>query len=334
MSVRVGVIGVGTMGQDHLRRLTQDVAGAEVVAVADVDLTRAQAVAATVPGAHALPTGQELIGADEVDGIVIASWGPTHEDYVLAAIAAGKPVFCEKPLAPEPDACLRIMDAEMASGHRLVQVGFMRRYDDAYRVLKREVRSGALGAPLMVHCAHRNSDVPPHYSGGMSISDTAIHEIDAMRWLLDEEIVAARVFKPRKTSRAKAGLQDPMIVLLEMESGAIVDVEVFVTVPYGYDIRCEVVCELGTLAIGDGSPVVLRKDGLRSDQVPVDFRERFRGAYDAELQEWLNCVATGPPTGPSAWDGYAATAVADACLAALETGDRVSVHMRDRPPFY
>jgi myo-inositol 2-dehydrogenase/D-chiro-inositol 1-dehydrogenase len=253
---------------------------------------------------------------------------------VLAAIEAGKPVFCEKPLAPTTDACLRIMDAETAFGRRLVQVGFMRRYDDGYRALKRALGSGELGAPLMVHCAHRNPDVPPHYSAGMPITDTAVHEIDAMRWLLNDEILATRVMKPRKTSRGKPELQDPLIVVLEMASGAIVDVEVFAQLPYGYDIRCEVVCELGTVALGDGSPVVLRKDGLRSDHVPQDYRERFRRAYDAELQEWVRSFATGEATGPTSWDGYAATAVGDACLEALATGERISVNMRERPAFY
>jgi myo-inositol 2-dehydrogenase/D-chiro-inositol 1-dehydrogenase len=113
-----------------------------------------------------------------------------------------------------------------------------------------------------------------------------------------------------------------------------VDVEVFGTLPYGYDIRCEVVREFGTAALGDGSPVVLRKDGLRSDHVPDDFRERFGRAYETELQEWVDSVAGGEVTGPGAWDGYAATAVAESCVAALQTGERVPVQLRKRPSFY
>src|SRR5947209_3149226 len=250
MTVRVGVIGTGNIGQDHIRRLTRAVAGAQVVAVSDVDAARAEAVAQATPGARVFGTGEDLIRADEVDGVVVASWGPTH------------------------------------------------------------------------------------YTGGMPITDTAIHEIDILRWLLDQEIIAARVLQPRRTSRAKPGLPDPLIVLMEMAGGAMVDVEVFVNLPYGYDIRCEVVCESGTVALGDGSPVVLRKDYLRSDSVPRDFQERFRPAYATELQEWVDSVGMGAATGPSSWDGYAATAVADSCLAALETGERVPVQLRERSAFF
>jgi myo-inositol 2-dehydrogenase / D-chiro-inositol 1-dehydrogenase len=334
MSVKVGVIGVGNIGQDHIRRLTRQVAGAELVAVSDVDTSRAERVAQRTPGTRVFPTGQALVRADEVDAVLVASWGPTHEEYVLASIEANKPVFCEKPLAPTTDECLRILEAEMARGRRLVQVGFNRRYDPAYQQMKSTLSEGSLGTPLLAHCAHRNPSVPPHYVGGMPITDTAIHEIDIVRWLLDQEITAARVLKPRRTSRAKPELQDPLLVLMEMADGALVDVEVFVNLAYGYDIRCEVVCELGTVALGGGSPVVVRKDNLRSDRVASDFQERFATSYQTEVQEWVNSVAAGEASGPNAWDGYAATAVAHACLAALDSNERVTVEMRPRPAFY
>ena len=192
---------------------------------------------------------------------------------------------------------------------------------------------GAIGAPLMVHCAHRNPSVPPHFTSDMLITDTAVHEIDVVRWLLDEEIVAARVLTPRRTSRA-GELRDPLFMLFETARGAVVDVEVSVNIAYGYDIRCEVVGETGTAGLADGNPVVVKREGALSGRVPEDWRERFMRAYDVEFAAWLAAAAEGTATGPSAWDGYAATAVCDAALEALRTGERTGVALRDRPDFY
>ena len=131
----------------------------------DMDRDSARtAGAALCPEATLHDSGQALIADPAVKAVVVASWGPSHEEFVLAAIAAGKPVFCEKPLATTAEACLRIVEAEVAAGRPLVQVGFMRRYDAGYRMLKEIVSTGRIGAPLMLHCAHRNPTVPAHYT--------------------------------------------------------------------------------------------------------------------------------------------------------------------------
>jgi myo-inositol 2-dehydrogenase/D-chiro-inositol 1-dehydrogenase len=333
MTVNVGVIGVGMIGQDHIRRLTKVLAGSAVVAVSDVDPARASSVAEGVPGARAFAAGEELIADPEVAAVVVTSWGPTHEQYVLACIAADKPVFCEKPLATTQEACLRILDAEMAFGRRLVQVGFMRRYDPAYRAMKEAVTSGAIGTPLMMHASHRNPDVPGHYTSDMAINDTTVHDVDVARWLLDDEIVATSVLVPRRNRNA-GDLRDPLFLLFEMGSGAIVDVEVSVNIAYGYDIRGEVVGETGTVELAESNPVLLKTKGQFAGRVPTDWRERFIRAFDIEFQEWLAAAARGTATGPSAWDGYAATAVCDAALEALRTGTRTTVSLRESPSFY
>ena len=335
MTVRVGVIGTGMIGQDHIRRVSQVLTGGEIVAVTDVDAARAGRVAAGLPAATAYPAGRDLIADGGVDAVLVASWGAAHEEHVLAAISAGKPVFCEKPLAPTGEACLRIVEAEMAAGRRLVQVGFMRRYDAGYHALKSALEAGEIGTPLLMHCAHRNPSAPPYgFTTEMMVTDSAVHEIDLVRWLFGEDIVATNVLKPRRSSKGSVELHDPLIVLLETASGVLVDVEVFVNATYGYDIRGEIVGERGTVALAEAGGAVLKQEGRRSGRVPADWRERFSRAYDAELQDWLKAVAAGSCSGPSAWDGYAAAAAAESCLEALRTGRRTAVSLPERPAFY
>ncbi|BCJ48909.1 inositol 2-dehydrogenase [Actinoplanes sp. NBRC 14428] len=332
--LKAGVIGTGMIGQDHIRRMTTVLAGVTVTAVTDVDLEVAKRVAGGLPGTVVHGSGEDLIADPVVDAVVVCSWGPTHERYVLAAIAAGKQVFCEKPLATTERACRRIVEAESAAGRRLVQVGYMRRYDGAYRALKAVVDSGAIGTPLMMHCAHRNAGVPAFYEKESAITDTAVHEIDMVRWMFGEEITAARVLVPRR-NRNGGGLQDPLFLILELTGGAIVDVEISVNIRYGYDIRGEVIGEDGTAALGDLTPVTVRTARHLTAPIPSDWRERFASAYDVELQEWIDSLAGGgTPAGPSAWDGYAAAVVSDASVAALRTGSRVEVTLMPRPALY
>ncbi|TDQ54210.1 Gfo/Idh/MocA family oxidoreductase [Actinorugispora endophytica] len=333
MTVNVGVIGAGMIGADHTRRLGTVVSGARVTAVTDIDADRAAALAATA-GARVLPGDLELIGADDVDAVLVASWGPAHARSVLAAVEAGKPVFCEKPLATTAEDCLRVVEAEQRHGSRLVQVGFMRRYDAGYREMKRIIDEGGIGAPLMVHCAHRNPSVPESYHSAMATHDTAVHEIDAVRWLLSDEIVSAQVLTPRRTSHRFEHLQDPQIMLFETAGGARIDVEVFVNCRYGYDIRCEAVGETGTVSLPDPARPVVRGGGRAGTAVLQDWKKRFAAAYDDEIQDWVAAAATGGAAGPDAWDGYAAAMICDATVEALGSGGVVATGVKDRPAFY
>jgi myo-inositol 2-dehydrogenase/D-chiro-inositol 1-dehydrogenase len=253
---------------------------------------------------------------------------------VLAAIAAGKQVFCEKPLATTREACDRIVDAEVATGRRLVQVGFMRRFDPQYRAMKAVVTSGEIGAPLLMHAAHRNPSVPDFFTSDMTINDSTVHDIDVARWMFDDEIAAVTVLKGRVSRKAKAGFNDPLLVLLEMRSGVIVDVEAMVNAGFGYDIRGEVVCEDGTVELSESAGAVVKREGRYSGRVPENWKERFVGAFDLELQAWVDAVSAGATTGPSAWDGYAATIACETGLAALRTGRREEVVLRERPDLY
>jgi myo-inositol 2-dehydrogenase/D-chiro-inositol 1-dehydrogenase len=320
------------IGQDHIRRLTSVVSGARVVAVTDVNAEQAAQVADSV-GAEVFATGQELIDEAAVDAVIVCSWGPTHEEYVLAAIAADKPVFCEKPLATTQEACLRIIEAESALGHRVVQVGYMRRYDPAYRAMKAVVDSGDIGTPTIMHAAHRNPRVPGHYTREMAITDTAVHDIDTTRWLLGEEIVAARVLKPRKNSLG-GELEDPLLIVFDTESGVLVDVETNVNIRYGYDIRGEIVGEQGSVSLAESTPILTRRGGSFTGRVTQDWRERFIRAYDIEFQEWIDAIAGDGQFGPSSWDGYAAAAVSDAAVEALHNDTQVGIKLIDKPALY
>jgi len=333
MAYKVGVVGTGAIGVEHIRRIEQRVGGASVVAITDIDGARARSVAAEV-GARVLATGREVIAAPDVNVVVVTSWGPTHEEFVLASIAAGKPVFCEKPLATTAAGCRRIVEAEVKHGKRLVQVGFMRRYDAGYRGLREVLAKGQVGHPLMVHCAHRNPSVGDGYTTDMAITDTAIHEIDVLRWLLDDDYVSAQVVYPRKTRKASGHLHDPQLVLLETARGVRIDVEVFVNCTYGYDIQCEVVGETGVARLPEPPSVLLRSEARRSTGILVDWKQRFLDAYDVELQAFFDDLAAGRLTGPSSWDGYAAAETADACVQAQQTGTVVPIAARERPAFY
>jgi myo-inositol 2-dehydrogenase/D-chiro-inositol 1-dehydrogenase len=176
--------------------------------------------------------------------------------------------------------------------------------------------------------------VPEHYTREMAITDTAVHDFDTVRWLLGEELVSATVLTPHR-SRHGGDLQDPLMMLFETESGALVDVETSVNIRYGYDIRGEVVGEDGTVALAETSPVLVRRGGTVSGRIPEDWRERFIRAYDVELQEWVDALAAGPgATGPSSWDGYAAAVVSDAAVEALRSGSKVAITLRDKPDLY
>ena len=161
--IRVGVIGTGVMGAYHAHLLNGTIAGAALGGTFDIDAARAAEVAAQAPGARAFANPDELITADDVDAVLIASLDPTHEEFVLACLEAGKPVLCEKPLAPTVEGCQRILDTEAALGRRLVDVGFMRRHDPGYVAIKTALHGGRVGRPLIVHNVHRNPDQPARH---------------------------------------------------------------------------------------------------------------------------------------------------------------------------
>jgi myo-inositol 2-dehydrogenase/D-chiro-inositol 1-dehydrogenase len=337
VTVRVGVIGTGMIGTEHVRRLAGQVTGASVASVFDVAADRAAALAQEV-GARVAGSWAELVEDPGVDAVLIASPGDLHVEQVLACLAAGKPVLCEKPLATTADDARKVVDAEVAAGRRLVQVGFMRRYDAGFRDVKAAIDGGAIGEPLLAHAVHRNPSVPDSFVGEMSLTDSLVHEFDTFRWLFGQEITATTVVPVRQSPvGAQHGLRDPQIVLLELANGAVVDAESFVNCTYGYDVRCEVVGSAGTVTLDNPRTTIVLAEGRRGEAVPPDWRVRFGQAYADELQAWIGALAGGATVAPGAsdaWDGYAAIAVAQTAVASFAQHARTEVQLVDRPGLY
>ncbi|MFI6641874.1 Gfo/Idh/MocA family protein [Streptomyces sp. NPDC050504] len=339
MSLGIAVIGTGKMGADHVRRIHRTTSGAHVAAVADPDEARAKEAAAGIDCAvHTDPAA--ALSAPGVDAVLVASPGPAHEATLLAAFDRGLPVLCEKPLTPDAAGAARIVAAEQRLGRRLVQVGFMRRYDSEYVRLKALLDGGSLGRPLMLHCRHRNASSPSFFTTEMLVNDSVVHEVDATRWLLGQEITAVTVLRPAPSSYAPPALADPQLVLFETDGGAVVDVEIFVNCGFGYQVRCEAVCERGSAEIGTGQEHALTVQsavdgrGRRGGEIPPDYVVRFADAYDRQVQAWVDATHEGRVEGPGAWDGYAAAAVSEAGVRAQRTGERVPVLLRERPALY
>ncbi|MCI1747962.1 MAG: Gfo/Idh/MocA family oxidoreductase [Acidipropionibacterium sp.] len=334
MTVRIGLIGAGGMGRAHVERITKELAGGTIVAVADINIEGARAVAGPL-GAKAYGSGPELIADPDVDAVLIATFGKVHAPDVIAAVEAGKYVLCEKPLATTGEDCRQIMEAEQKAGKQLVTVGFMRRFDKGYNEMRDLLNSGDLGYATLVHNRHRNPSVPENYTTRNMIDDTAIHEIDTCRYLLGEEITSVRVDTPRATSHRFPHLQDPLVMMARTESGVLIDDEVNVNIQFGYSIECELVMEAGTVRLSDQEHSVIRDSAGNRNAICTSHIDRFHDAFNQEVQQWIRAVERGEHTGSTAWDGYAATVVVDAAIESLENGGtEVEVDMIDKPGFY
>ncbi|MFC7376481.1 MULTISPECIES: Gfo/Idh/MocA family protein [unclassified Brachybacterium] len=334
--LRIGVIGVGRMGADHVERITRRTKGARVSAINDFRRETAEQVAAAAPGARVVDSPEELIAADDVDAVLITSPGQFHRDQAIACIAAGKPVLCEKPLAMNPADAYDVVRAEHASGQRYVSLGFMRRFDAEYAELKDALEAGEVGTPMLLNCKHRNAEVPPGFTDAHMVYDSAVHEIDAISFFLDEPATSVQTIIPRSTENAPEGLHDPMLLLFRTASGVVVTDELYVNTGAGYEVRTEVVGSRGTATIGlDISRVTTQQPGgTWGGSVPADFRPRFVAAYDAEVQAWVDAIAVGTniaERSATAWDGYLAAAVCDAAEKSLTSQDAIDVQLEARP---
>lgn len=322
MTVRIGVIGTGNMGADHIRNLRRFVAGSRVVAVADYNRATAEAVAAE-SGARVADDGHALIADPEVDAIIIASHDSTHYEYAMAAVAAGKPTLCEKPLAPTLTECEQIVAAEAAAGGNLLSLGFMRRFDPAHTELKAAIDSGVIGPVLRITGASRNVVGYLDTTSESIITNSVIHELDSIPWLLSSPVVEAAWLAGRPTSKVPEGVADPSLTLLRTADGVLTSVDMYLNAGYGYDLRCEVLGELGAITMRDPARLAVDLELTRSTGYPLDWRPRFAEAYRLELGAWVAALAAGAPTPlATATDGLAAGRVASAVITSMREGGR------------
>lgn len=325
-SVRVAVLGVGLMGSSHAQRLHERVKGAEVVVVSDFDAARAAEIASRIEGCRSMTDPIAAMEQDDVDAILIATPAASHAELTIAAIERGIPVFCEKPLGETVDAARRVVAAERATGRRMVQLGFMRRYDGEYAEMRQRIASGEIGDPLVVSTTVRTHSVPESFTTDMILSDSAAHDFDMARFLLGDDIESVEVVSPKASRHCHEGLSSPQIIIARMRGGAVLVLSIHLVSGMAYETRTEVLGSDGALEMGfEGGLQKRTTSGAREWHVAADFIERFENAYIAELQDFVRGVREGDIRGPSTEDGLVADLACAAGIVALERGTRIAV---------
>ncbi|MFZ3347368.1 Gfo/Idh/MocA family protein [Mycobacterium sp.] len=318
--VRLALIGLGNMGMTHLAIFKSLEPQARISALADSHVPFAERAAAHLPGVRVFHDPFDCVNNADVDAVVVATADDTHHEIVAACIARGLFVLCEKPLTASADQSLQLVKAERASGRRLVQVGYMRRFDTDYQNVYFAMQSGRVGEPVLISQRHRNPLAVISFDERELIASSASHDIDVFRWLAGDDI--KEVSAIAKTSQDGSAVT--VVLTLTSRSGVLGVVEVGRGPAMQYDISCDVVGNRGALTLA--SPADHSAAGRVAAQPKPDaWMERFHGAYRAQDAAWLQAVAARSSTGASAYDGYAANVVIDGALAALAGGRPQSV---------
>lgn len=312
--LHLGIIGAGRIGQVHAEGLARHVHGARVLAVSDVNIAAAQACAEKYGIAQATSDHRDLLDNPQIDAVLICSSTDTHAILISAAAAAGKHVFCEKPIALELPAIDQALAAVGRAGVKL-QIGFNRRFDSNFRHLRETVASGGIGTPHLLRITSRDPAPPPldyiHVSGGIFL-DMTIHDFDLARYLLDAEVeevyaTGAALVDPEI---GKAGDLDTTVITLRFANGALGVIDNSRQAVYGYDQRAEVFGSAGAVEALNKTPHNTRHStaaGVQEAKPLYFFLERYMDAYVIELQSFVDAVAQDQPTPVTGADGRAAT---------------------------
>ena len=313
-AINIAVIGFGRMGRIYARTIADQVDTAALYAIADpaVDPDDEAVKALDVP--HVLDDAEDALRLPDLHAVIIAAPTNTHPDIVVAAAQAGKAIFCEKPLALSLDATQEVVAAAEQAGV-LLQVGFMRRFDPAYRRAKRNIETGQIGQPLTFKSIGRDPFCPdptfadPEQSGGL-ILDMAIHDVDLARWLMGsdiERISATGSLQVCEELRAVGDI-DNAVINLRFENGALGNIEVSRNASYGYDVRTEVLGAEGVVQVGGDAEsasvdLARKKSGSNGGNY---LTERFGEAYRTQVQDFVACLREGRQPAVTGHDALAA----------------------------
>lgn len=329
--VKIAVIGTGRMGSVHCRNIARSVPEADLVAVCDIRLEVAQAVADELGVRRVVKDYHELLNDPEIEAILIASSTDTHAFMIKDVATAGKHIFCEKPLALELEKIDEALAEVKKAGVKL-QVGFNRRFDRSLQRVKAIVASGEIGRPCILRITNRDPDFPAmeflRVSGGIFL-DLAIHDFDMVRYQLGEvvEIYAAGgvLLKPELN---EFGDIDTDVVILKFANGAVGTIDNSRKAVYGYDQRLEVFCSNGTAFVDNEKENVAVKgsqDGFLSSKVPYFFMQRYAPCYVEEVRQFVECVRDDKPTPTTGADGRAAVVLGYAAWKSLRENRPVKV---------
>ena len=322
--ITVGLLGAGRIGALHARNVAAS-PQARFVALADAVPAAAERLGAEV----SVPVRQvdEILEDPSIQAVLICTSTDTHAELIERAAAAGKAVFCEKPVDLSSERIRTCLARVGASGARLM-IGFNRRFDPHFAELERRLRDGAIGEIEMVTILSRDPSPPPiayiERSGGL-FRDMMIHDFDMARFLLGEEPVEVHAVGASLVDRAigQAGDVDTAAVLLKTASGRICQISNSRRATYGYDQRVEVHGARGMLRAHNIHASAVEQadaDGFRVAPVMNFFLERYTQAYRHELETFLDCVQSGRVPTPSGEDGLRAQILADAATLASQTG--------------
>jgi inositol 2-dehydrogenase len=330
--LNVGLMGLGRLGRVYARDLATRIACTRLVAVADVDAAAVDDVTREFEVPRGYTTSSDLLADPSVDAVVIVTPTATHGELTRAAAAAGKAIFCEKPLAITMDEAVAMRRAVRESG-AFFQLGFMRRFDRGYAAAKERLDAGGIGDAVLFKSTSRDPFRPsveyanPKNSGGLLL-DMGIHDFDLARWFMGEVATVQTIGGVLAYPELGAvGDIDNAVVSLVFASGRLGVVDLTRNGIYGYDIATELLGTKGTLRIGylrETPLMVMTKGGVTHDTVPY-FVERFRDAYTAQLENFAQNVLLGRKPPITADDGVEALRIAVAATRAYQTGHPVTV---------